>query len=676
MLALPPQHDRALSDAVQLLAEALRDKLPWSALALEYLLSVDPTITQTSQAAVLRTVLVSFRRLWVAQGAPHRVADLNLTTLTRTEQQSSGTLARVVEAALWSGRAPESLLADVQQLLPDVFIRPLGWSNLAGHLTPAVLALLEARSESVGGAVPDRYQKIALRLFAYRHRPYVGHLAFAAAALMGEQRFQAAGRQVVRNRPASILSLLSGAASALDSIFRAYHVTRIEDVHPDTQLLSYARTTGGNLLQETRAAQAQRYWLCTEAQQRWCQSHATVPQLYRDWHLPNVSDTHAAELCALVKRSQRKGKFRRQAQVKAVEPHVRDVFSMVVMRDTVICGIHDAYRIALRSFQSQSEPRPVAFSYTTPDGSATLWFACWTPNLLSDADQQLVARSDHRGRPMRNSVVTEYLGAVGRSGDELPQQPFFAEVIRAWYDTSLRDRFVDAGLPADDLRACRTGFLRPSPALGAYISRYTAASVAIGRSPRVLMDMDSIHMGVTVAMFVLCIGLSTGMRIHEIQQLRADPEGSRQLADGTIEVAVWPKNQKGGAPVTHIIEAQFAPLWTRVMNAHDQQWEFFEKIVPIRAICTNSTSGFTCYRGGAGAFAGDAVNPVEISARWPIVPNWRRHRVHVHPAFSALPVRPDARGPGSRGNGYPGGAGPRNPGSIAGVLPGAGRTTE
>jgi len=575
VLALPDVDDRAYRAAVETLIEVQRARLPWADLTLEYLVSVEARVSVATRAKVLRTVLRRFQRAWDEE-KPTTVKDLDLSALTCDEETRLTAMAYVVEEALWTNQAPVHLTADVSHLLPGRFIRVLGWANLSSFLPSPLLTLLVTRSGVVEGVVPARYLPIARLLYGHRTQAYGVHLAFAAATLMGELRH---GRE--RNQPSSIMDLLHGTASVLKATFSTYGLTHLSALKPGLHLMDYARSETLRPAQKTRVDQAFKYLLCAEAQLRWCRAHPSPPQVYLDWHLVDVDDTHAAELGRLRNSCMKAGKKRRQQQVKTLEPQLLTLLKTALIRDEVIRGVHEAYLEALELFQTRSGHGPVTFSSVLPDGSATLWFAIWTPNLLSDAEQILVVRAANSHGTMRNSIVTEYLGATDSKGNEL-SLPFFAEIQRAWYDPAARQAVIKFGIPVSDFNASRSSFLRPDRALGSYIHRYTAAKLSAGQTPRILLDLPAIYTGMTYALFVLIYGLITGMRIHELQQLRADEQGSRRDPDGRLICNVRAKGDKGagGKDTVHTIEAQFVPFWTRVLTVQEQRGEYLEQVVP------------------------------------------------------------------------------------------------
>jgi len=575
VLALPDVDDRAYRAAVEALIEVQRARLPWAGLTLEYLVSVEAKVSVATRAQVLRIVLRRFQRAWNEEKLT-TVKDLDLSVLTFNEKIRLTAMAYVVEEALWTNRAPVHLTADISHLLPGRFIRVLGWANLSSFLPSPVLTLLVARSGAVGGVVPARYLPIVRLLYSYGTRAYGVHLAFAAATLIGDLRH---GKE--RNRPSSIMDLLSSTASVLKATFSMYGLTYLSAFRTDVHLMAYARSETLRPAQKTRVDQAFKYLLCVEAQLRWCRAHPSPPQVYLDWHLIDVDDTHAAELGRLRNSCMKEGKKRRQKQVKMLEPQLLTLLKTALTRDEVIRGVHEAYLEALKLFQTWSGHGPVTFSSVLPDRSATLWFAIWTPNLLSNTEQILAARPDSSHGPMRNSVVSEYLGATDSTGNEL-SLPFFAEIQRARYDSAARQAMIESGIPVSDLRASQSRLLRPDPALGSYIHRYTAAKLSAGQTPRILLDLPAIYTGMTYALFVLIYGLITGMRIHELQQLRADEQGSRRDHDGRLICNVRAKGDKGagGKDTVHTIEAQFVPFWTRILTVQEQRGEYLEQVVP------------------------------------------------------------------------------------------------
>lgn len=564
--------------ALLALVDAYQEGLLWAPLVLEYLLSVHLKVLPVTWSATVLTVLRFLRCRWSKQSCPDVLTKPDLTLWSQSERKNCLLVAYTVEAALWRRQASKRLIPDVRWLMQDEYVRVLGWGNLAPHLPPEILKLAKERSETREGELPDRYQEVIQRLFGFRQQPYIAHLTFAAAALMRERR----GTKE-RTSPHSLLKLISGASSALAGALQTSGLTCVADLESDVHLMAYIQSEVDVVLKNNRAAQVDNYLQCARAQLRWSQTYTRPPQVFLDWHLQQLSDAHAAEVGRLVSNMRQEMQRRRQARVKVVEPYLRPMLHTAVSREEIIRGLHGTYIEAVAAFEAQDERKPLQFSYVLTDRSATLQFRLWTANLLSETDQVLIPQPAERKRPMRNEIITEYVGALDDGGASLPL-PFFAKIVRAWYDESARAEFLATGLPKKDFAVGATSTLRPDQSVGIYIHRYTAVVLSKGTTPRILFDLTSICIGLTYAVFILLIALSTGMRIHELQQLRADRAGSKRNDKGEIECLVWTKGQKGeyGIPTIHVIEARFVPYWNRVMKAHNLKWEYFEDILPER----------------------------------------------------------------------------------------------
>lgn len=566
--------------ALQILTETFREQLPWGPLVLEYWLSANPGTSTETKAENLRVVTRGFRCLWTAQNKPATLTAVDFSSCTDDERQKFTTVAKVVEKALQEGQADKLLLPEVHHLLPEHYIGVLGWTNLDTHLPPFLLALLDAQSGANSGAVPMRYQALAVQLWGYRRQPFFTHLAFAVAALMGARRD---GKE--QNQPISIADLLRGACMALQASFLSHGLTCMSEYDPDVHLMAYIHSDVTSPSEGTRAAYAAKYLHCVEAQMRWCESHPQMAETVQEWQLKDVTEAHAEQIGLLVKRTRKAAKRGRQAQVKAVEPYLLTILSAALTREDVFSELHTVYLNELEAFRNQPEPQPRPFHFRLRDGSATLLWTIWTPNLLSDADQMMVQRVD-RKRRMRNQVVVEFRGAVDDQGKALPM-PFFAERIRGWYDVSARTSALRSGTPAYDFEHGVPGLLRPASALGAYIHRHAARMISSGRTPRVLLDLTALSAGLTYGLFVLLYGLITGMRLHELQQLNVDAEFSNYEKDGKGKMIcrVRPKGEKGpdGTETGHIIDAEMVEYWRKVERAYRHQWgEYYKWVVPER----------------------------------------------------------------------------------------------
>ena len=539
---------------------------PWGPALVVYALETEPKQWPLLQQrmALLRA---GWRPVWEARGRPDELtaADLSGDWGTVSHRQLAVTVGWRLERALQGGRAPIALQGVARALLPGRYLPSLGWQNLA-DLPDDVLALLIERSNALGQLVPAEHRLLAKLLFHHRERPWAAVLACAAAALLGER----GPRGGDRNAPMSIVNTVKQSASVIGAVFAAHSRLRISAV-----LRAYVAGQYGGPSKSVRAHHVEQYLIAVEAQARLIACTPGVQTRLEPYLLPRPeSPLNVAQLLVSAQDAER---TRRTRQVDTLMPYYSTLVWVVATRAAVFRAIHAAATRAREKFRLR-DGTPVPLSVRLADGSATLLFRMVSVAQLDQEARGVVAT--RRARPaLTGQVLTEFLGAQDDRGTALAD-PFFVTVYRAWYDPAVRAALVQAGYPQSDFAACRTGLLRAPGRLGQFCGQHLRAALAAGRTPQVLLDTDSMCAGVAYGALALMLSFATGMRLHEMQQIRLEDEYVGLSQDGSIHCVVEPKARKRSrrAPLRHIIPAAVQPYWREVVRVHDQLWLTWKRV--------------------------------------------------------------------------------------------------
>jgi hypothetical protein len=553
----PPQQ------LLDVLHDALEVKAPWFATLLEAVLEGGNTTKRWTHLVV--SIPLLHRRwlsLWRSMGCPAELTSLVLTDLPKYVQFYAAAIGQLIATSLLEGRAPQHLRAHVQWLLPGRCIAALGWRNLAAHLDPVVLALARQTPGPGGrspgdGPVDPTLRDIVCVLYRMRDRPFLSTLAFMALALLAEQ-----SPRGKRYAPNTVHSMLVALSSALCRITDDHALATWAAFVPARHWGPYVRGERRPWSPETLAHYVAVYHQCVAATEQWLAARPRTADHLRPHALPDLPRSVDEQLRHY--RSTQPSTSRRAAQADALMPDYLRLLRLVMDRATVFEALHQAY-IAAKNDATATAPR--LFQVALPDGSACLHFQIWSaPDLYRRTDPNRTVWPVLEGE-----VLTEYLGAT-RDGVPLPEA-FFARICRAWFDPARRQDMVDRGDPRSDYAHGRLGLPRPPGRLFGLGKRVTAAALAQGREPRVLLDVDALCAGMAYGALAYILITATGMRIHEVQQIRVEDGYIFARPEG-IEVHLRPKGYKDTRKpcAVHRLNLQIAPYWLRALAVHAHCW--------------------------------------------------------------------------------------------------------
>lgn len=530
--------------------------------------------------------------IWHAQGCPASMADFDLTGnwTTRSRQRLSVSVGHVLDQALTAGRVPASLQTAAQTLLPGRYLESLGWQNL-NILPDDVLSLLGQRSSSIDDTVPAEYRRLVTLLFHHRNEAWLLPMACVALALLGDVR--ADGRE--RNAPGTIVNMVKRVASILRTVcvHRPFQELRRSGV--DRALRAYldgryTSVDGPN--SSTRAMDVTQYIACVAAQGRLLASSPQLAATLGSWLLPELAET--LEVQKLLGAALQQQNTRRSQQVDALMAQCTTLVHAVVARAQIFQQLHHVVTEARATYDGD----PVPVSLPLADGSAVLEF-----RLVSVLQLDWEARGEaalKRSRPaFEGQVLLEYLEAQDDQGRLLPDDPFFVALYRGWYDLDSSRALIqgDSGLVASDFWSKRQGLLNAPGKVSQFCRHHLQGALKQGRPPQTLLHPDAFCAGMAYGALIILLALESGMRIHELQQIRLEGEtdvinGEMSLPyfgvkpeDGTIYCVVYPKGRKRDkrSPMTHILSPHLQPYWRQMVQMHDHIWPNWHNVAPEHA---------------------------------------------------------------------------------------------
>lgn len=507
---------------------------------------------------------IAWRRAWQLQGSPP-LDQLQLTGewAGTTDQVSSIAIGHVLDRALVDNLIPATYSGFVRMLLPGRFLLHLGWKNL--HCPAALLQLLTQRAQVTNPAVIDPRHVDLVKLLVHHNSSVWGvHLVCVAAALIGEVRQDGRARWA----PNTIVNMIKRSAAVLRSLHAAQEL-HMGHVDPSGALEKYAL---GQLPDvqgrhtSTLAVDVHAYLSGVASQVRMQAQHRR-PAWLGPWLLP--APRRALVHLPSMRQARAEQAVRRLAQVEVIIPHVAELTALIQQRMNAFEQMHTAFVEARRTARSTGDD--CAFDVRLTDGSATLKF-CTVSTTRVDRHFRVAL-------PEPDVVLTEFLGAWGPDGEPLTD-PFFVSLYRAWVDPAYQARLISAGHISSDLNAHTAGLLRPSGRALEFCQRQVRSAVENGGHVATYVDMDACCAGIVYGGFALLILMFSGLRIHELQQIRVDAENviggtdmpPLHLHDGRISVQVFQKSAKNRAPVQHVLPRELTLIWIQARALRTAAW--------------------------------------------------------------------------------------------------------
>lgn len=587
-------------DILEILSACLEANEPWFPVVTTFVLESDPAQwTDTTWKRRLQLLCNLWRRIWYDAGSPETLEDLSYPTPEGNKEyyRVFRGAAYALDNAIHAGRAPEDLKVILLKIRPGHYLDCMGWRNL-DHLPPILLQLLVTRSKSTGKSVRNDYRSIARYLFGQREQSWGLVTACVAAALLGEETPEGAER----NSPLSILGILSSVTAILTALNKnGFYPAREED-NIEKILLEYiSGQLDRNSIESSRIKRFEDYMLGVDAQMRLIAKLPSQMMQLTSWLLPTPKTP--IDQVFLRRRMLEQRHQRRTLQVKALMPKFTALLHIVAIRALIFQSFHPLTVEARRRF-SAGDGTPEYFSHTLPDGSATMKYR------VISAEQ---VEGELRGeKPPRKFIVgrvlVEYLGTTDDAGRTL-NDPFFATLYREWYmPGSGNQKQNPINLPA--------GIMRPVGHINKLMVEQARTDIQKNRPVRIYLDADALCAGIAYGALAVLIALSTGMRLHELQQIRVDSGYSDKEDDNSVRFKIYPKACKRSrkSPVYHRISPQIYPYLLEAMRLHQHIWPTWSVGLPENGVEHDLERGKYLFYGREAPFNSTAMKNLMCGA--------------------------------------------------------------
>ena len=549
------------------LLEACRDGGP-AGLVLEYALcNTEPSKVEARVVALTK----AWRQLWVAQNRPGSFIRLDINaTSSRTKKHSTAVAHQVLKHSV---HLSSQRLAEIRVLLPNSYLPPLGVQNLAGDLPTAVLSIADERFGAHGQAVPKEHEAIVRRLYHWRKAPYAAEMLLAAALLTAE-----GGQHNERTAPISVLAFVSRIAALFKEIFTAYGLSSMDEFDPDIHLESHFLNNRSKYLASMRESHISAYTTCVEAEHRWSVAHPERKRAVQPWRLRPLKRT--LDLGAARGAARKDKGVRSQARADIAARIYLPTLSVVVRRASAFQAIAAATAEARTRFELFGLEDHLPFDASLQDGSAILKFILW-PAEAFPPTRGFTGQALPFTPGGRRKTVVEYVGVVDKNHQPLPD-PFFVLAHRGWFDPEFRSELLKYGGVASDSLQVSSGLLRPGKILSLRCRAEYRTARRTGREPRIFFNMEMLCTGVVYGTFVLMVSYISGLRLHEIQQIRGRPPYTKILKSGHLQCLIYKKGRKRARKrvTAQKLEPVIVPYWSALINAHREAWGGFANIVP------------------------------------------------------------------------------------------------
>jgi len=495
------------------------EQTDYADLLVQYML-LAPDPESKYQQEHLRRLIKNWRR----EGKALTLEEISVSSFDSGTKKSIRKVGFRILKGIENHQVQGFFLRNVQRLLPDVFLGPLGWQNFSPVVPPVLIQIAEKNSGSSKNRVPDDFEAIAKYLYRNINKMYIKELFLVAAALMNE-----GGKEEERNSPSSIITIIKSINMLFKYLFSDLGIRSVAELDPDVYIRKYLNTDLPNHSAGTKLQCYRFYVDGRNAVERWRKAHPKTQRELGTWCLPAFKlpiDTTELEAQAA-----RETASKRHGQLAALMPVYLPLLSVVHHRACVFAEISAAFDQAWLEMQERAPSAaadPFPLMVVLSDGSATLQFV-------------ILARS---GRD-RLAAVCEYLGATDASGQPLPL-PFFALMQRGFYDETYRAELKQYGILPNDCDAQTAGLLRPASDVSAFCRNEYVQARREKRTAKIYLSIDALGAAAAFGSLAVMIDYSSSIRIHEVLQIRIEP-GYINVDDeeGYTTCLIYQKGDKG-----------------------------------------------------------------------------------------------------------------------------------
>lgn len=550
------------SQLIQCIHDA-RDE-PWMIGVMVYLLEETTEwnrIELTNFAVKLQRICKLLRPLWIKQGKPDANGfAIHLNAFSKNDSAFLRThLARIggaVDRAVLTGRAPRELVNVAHMLMLHRPPESRGWANLVIPTATMLLLLRRSASPSEHEVNPEM-SGVYKFLCHHRGKPWAMTIVCVAIALMGER----GSDDRERNTPKSILVLIKMLTKLLECVFESRELVSVREIK-NSDLVNYLKGSYGGQGEHARHRQVQAYLYCVDALARLRSVSSEHEILPVECHFLPVLNA-PADLIGSPNKTLRSS--RRAAQIRATTVNYHILRSLAQQRSLIMNYLLQNYRAFLK--EQDLSNGAVEFNISLEDQSATLHFQI-------DSFQRMYAEV-HKGDLRYNRVgkyedvaLIKYCGAT-KGGIQLEGVPYFIDYLMRRFSPAIAAEDSN-GHPNSDYKSKISGLITPTFAISRFARKESLALMAEGDASKILFDLESVYAASALGTLIAMLGTGTGMRIHEIQQIRLEKDFIGTMKDDRTKIYVYEKGEKRENAVLteHILESKITSLILDVINNH------------------------------------------------------------------------------------------------------------
>ncbi len=423
------------------------------------------------------------------------------------------------------------------------------WQELNGHCAPEVLCAPKTWGDPLRSSHMDPPQNLQGIVRYVQNNlvglPWCDYLVLLAAVVY---------RQGVQYR--TIYNDLSTLHNGFSDLYTVLNLQSMADWDVDKHLSLYL---GGQLLDAHGATQRVEFWrrylTGSRHLKRWLASLPIEQQtLYRPYVLPYPRDPQELTQLSGLRQVTHEQQEKRKADTDALMPFYADLRTQAHLRYNLLVRLRKAYRKAIKAVEQGKAECPFEFELreggNTQKQSATerLIFRLWDRRTFvlahakeapkSFTQNTIDAAKDGRGSfaPERNSYLLEFVRVESLNETSLTKGLWFLELL----DRNVLGELTGSQQEIEEkqiwLRAQgygededeKMGPFRCSTA-GLLLPPKTSGDGAFMRNARertgvIFIPVESFCVAATFGMVALHIFTANGMRIGELQQLRANSE--------------------------------------------------------------------------------------------------------------------------------------------------------
>jgi hypothetical protein len=425
------------------------------------------------------------------------------------------------------------------------------WTELSGFCSPVVLSAPKTWGDPLRSPQMEMPQGLADNVQYVRNNlitsPWRDHLMLLTAVLYSQKL-----------QYKSVLTRLSTLHRGFEDLFPALGIQFMAEWNVDTHLFRYLSS---QIVASHTAMQRVRFWTSYQAGsrhlKRWLASLPGEQQeLYRPYALPWPSDPQELTLLSNRRQVTEAQQERRKEDTDALMPFYTDLRTQAHLRYNFLLRLRKAYRKAIQAVEQGSATLPLVFELReggnerkAQQPTECLTFKLWdrrsfvlehskeNPDLFSRGTMRTARNGERSFAPGKNTYHVEFVSAEALDGTgtacslwfmELLEQEVLGEISRGPEESAIAKRtwLKEHGYENDEDEAFEP-FYTPTP--GIILPSKTSGDNEFMRSARehtgaLFIPVESFFVAALFGMVALHILTANGMRIGELQQLRANSE--------------------------------------------------------------------------------------------------------------------------------------------------------